>query len=33
MDTAVKGETVKQVEAPEAKAGPRRRIVLLASGQ
>ena len=32
MDTAVKGETVKQVEAPEAKAGPGRRIVLLGIG-
>jgi membrane fusion protein (multidrug efflux system) len=29
MDTAVKGENVKQVEAPEAKAGPSRRLVLL----
>ena len=29
MDTAVKGENVKQVEAPEAKAGPSRRMVLL----
>jgi membrane fusion protein, multidrug efflux system len=32
MDTAVKGEIVKQVEAPEAKAGPGRRIVLLGIG-
>jgi len=32
MDTAVKGENVKQVEAPEAKAGPSRRIVLLGIG-
>ena len=32
MDTAVKGENVKQVEAPEAKAGPGRRIVLLGIG-
>jgi membrane fusion protein, multidrug efflux system len=32
MDTAVKGENVKQVEAPEAKAGPGRRTVLLGIG-
>jgi membrane fusion protein (multidrug efflux system) len=32
MDTAVKGEIVKQVEAPEAKAGPGRRFVLLGIG-
>jgi membrane fusion protein, multidrug efflux system len=32
MDTAVKGENVKQVEAPEAKAGLSRRIVLLGIG-
>ena len=32
MDTAVKGENVKQVEAPEAKARPSRRIVLLGIG-
>jgi membrane fusion protein (multidrug efflux system) len=32
MDTVVKGENVQQVEAPEAKAGPGRRIVLLGIG-
>jgi membrane fusion protein (multidrug efflux system) len=32
MDTAVKGENVEQVEAPEAKAGPSRRTVLLGIG-
>ena len=30
MDTAVKGENVKQVDAPQGKAGMRRRTVLLA---
>jgi membrane fusion protein, multidrug efflux system len=30
MDTAVKGENVKQVDAPQGKAGTRRRTVLLA---
>jgi membrane fusion protein (multidrug efflux system) len=32
MDTAVKGENVKQVDAPPGKAGTRRRTVLLSLG-
>ena len=32
MDTAVKGENVKQVDAPQGKAGARRRTVLLSLG-
>jgi len=32
MDTAVKGENVTQIEAPEARARPSRRTVLLGIG-